>query len=146
MSSQQEDKYAALKDLDNIFKSSIEITSKPDPEPFQSSKAATNPASGRTYNPFAADYSSSQQLNTSPWPITGSPSGPGFGTASGGFGAAQSKVPDFFASPWDTPAATAPANPADFFGGKNFNNPWSESGDSENKFGQFGFNKKNPFL
>lgn len=162
---QQEDRYAALKDLDNIFKSSVELTPKAnEPDPFQQQqhqqlhnhqqpKPVANQATHRTYNPFSTDFSSSQQLNTSPWPISGSPSGPGFGAspAAGiGFGP---KVPDFFPSPWDTPSAASTAttsNPTDFFSSKNFNNPWSESSDSENKpvpaFGQFGFNKKNPFL
>ena len=160
---QQEDRYAALKDLDNIFKSSVEVTPKSnEPEPFQQHqqqqqqhqqpKPVANPAANRTYNPFSTDFSSSQQLNTSPWPISGSPSGPGFGAspAAGiGFGP---KVPDFFPSPWDAPSATSKTttDPTDFFSSKNFNNPWPESNDSENKpvpaFGQFGFNKKNPFL
>ena len=146
---QQEDKYAALKDLDNIFKTSVELSSKPvigDPDPFQQVRPASNPSSNRTYNPFATDFASSQQLNTSPWPTTGSPSGPGFSSASGGFGATPAKAPDFFPSPWDAPAAASAApNPTDFFSSKNFNNPWSETSDND-KFGQFGFNKKNPFL
>jgi hypothetical protein len=77
MSSQAEDKYAALKDLDNIFKTSVELNAKPaiEPEPFPSKPAAVP---NRTYNPFTADFGSSpQQLNTSPWPLSASPSGPG---------------------------------------------------------------------
>ena len=145
MASQMEDKYAALKDLDNIFKSSFELTSKPaigDTDPFPPpQKHVSVPASNRTYNPFAAEYSASPQPNTSPWPTTGSPSGPGFGAAS----SSSSKIPDFFPSPWDAPAAAPASNQGDFFGGKNFSNPWSEGGDTD-KFSAFGFNKKNPFL
>lgn len=145
MAAHGEDKYAALKDLDNIFKSSFELTAKPvtgDAEPFPPpQKHVSVPASNRTYNPFAAEYSASPQPNTSPWPTTGSPAGPGFGAAS----SSSSKIPDFFPSPWDTPAAAPTSNQGDFFGGKNFSNPWSEGNDND-KFSAFGFNKKNPFL
>ncbi len=160
---QQEDRYAALKDLDNIFKTSVELTSKSNSDSEQHAKQPTvggvsSPSNRATYNPFATDFSSTQQLNTSPWPISASPSGPGFAAPSAGFGSGQGKVPDFFASPWDTPSAAPSAstsgfaaNPTDFFNTKGFSNPWSESHENDNNkplpaFGQFGFNKKNPFL
>ena len=145
MSSQQllEDRYAALKDLDNIFKSSVEVTAESD---LQQQHVVTSPTN-RTYNPFATDFNSTQQLNTSPWPLSASPSGPGFPAA--GFGG--QKVPGFFPSPWDNQSGSSnglPGNPTDFFNTKVFTNPWSESHENDNKgFGQFGStNKKNPFL
>jgi hypothetical protein len=144
--SSQEDRYAALKDLDNIFKSSVEVTPKPSEHDQPKPNALTSPTN-RTCNPFATDFNSTQQLNTSPWPLSASPSGPGFAAA--GFGG--QKAPGFFPSPWDTQGSSSsalPANPVDFFNTKVFTNPWSETFENDNKgFGQFGStNKKNPFL
>lgn len=141
--SSQEDRYAALKDLDNIFKSSVEVTPKSNEPEVAKPSAVTSP----TFNPFSTDFNSTHQLNTSPWPLSASPSGPGFAAA--GFGG--QKAPGFFPSPWDNQGSSSnalPANPVDFFNTKVFTNPWSDSSENDNKgFGQFGStNKKNPFL
>lgn len=145
-SSLQEDRYAALKDLDNIFKTSIELNTKPTaPEP---APAPITNGPVATHNPFASDFNATHQLNTSPWPLSASPAGSGFNAPTGGFGGNQ----NFFPSPWDAPSATSAgsamsSNPNDFFSGKGLTNPWSENNDTNHQpFGQFGFNKKNPFL
>jgi hypothetical protein len=62
-SSLSEDRYAALKDLDNIFKTSVELNTKtsstPEPMPVV---VPTNNGFGKNHNPFANDFNSSNQV------------------------------------------------------------------------------------
>jgi len=65
-SSLSEDRYAALKDLDNIFKTSVELNAKTSstPEPLPVA-GLTNNGFGKNHNPFASDFNTNSQVRCS---------------------------------------------------------------------------------